>query len=194
MAILVFILGLILLVAGAAAGYASIDLLPTSDGVLYALGAAVAVSASIIVFALGGLIWRIDGLADAVKRQTELAAGNFASVAATEPVGEDVAALEADTEAAAPTDEEPVAAEDEAPINVNRAGHLPSLGAVDAPLETPDSPPSLVGRYSSGGANYLIFDDGSIEAEMSDGTFKFASMGEFKRYLADRRESGAPGQ
>ena len=36
-AILIFILSLILLIAAAASGYQSVDLLPTSIGVLYAL-------------------------------------------------------------------------------------------------------------------------------------------------------------
>ena len=89
---------------------------------------------------------------------------------------------------------EPLVREDESPININRAGHLPSLETVEIALETPQAPPSLVGSYSSGGANYRIFADGSIEAELSEGTLKFASMSEFKGYLAERkgdREAGA---
>jgi hypothetical protein len=35
----------------------------------------------------------------------------------------------------------------------------------------------------------MIFADGSIEAETMEGTFKFASMGDFKRYISER-ESG----
>ena len=74
----------------------------------------------------------------------------------------------------------------EAPVNQNRAGHLLTLGAMEHAIETPEAPPSLIGRYSSGGAIYMIFDDGSIEAEMQEGTFKLASMADFKQYLADR--------
>jgi hypothetical protein len=191
MAILVFILSLILLVAGAASGYASIDLLPTSDGVLYALGAAVAVSAAVIAFAVGALIRRVDALAEAVKRGAEPAVDNIGGATATTAVAESPAAPLAAEEESTPLVEEPVELEAEAPINVNRAGHLPSLTEIESALETPEAPPSLVGRYSSGGANYLIFDDGSIEAEMSDGTFKFASMGEFKRYLVERNTGKA---
>ena len=44
-----------------------------------------------------------------------------------------------------------------------------------------------MGSYSSGGANYKIFADGSIEAELSEGTLKFASMSEFKGYLAEKK-------
>jgi hypothetical protein len=75
---------------------------------------------------------------------------------------------------------------DESPINQNRRGHLPSL----EPHETersPAPPPTLVGRYSAGGANYSIFSDGSIEAETDEGEFKFKSMNEFKAYIANKR-------
>ncbi len=59
-------------------------------------------------------------------------------------------------------------------------------------METPEAPPSLVGSYSSGGANYKIFADGSIEAELSEGTFKFASMSDFKRHLAEAKAKPNP--
>jgi hypothetical protein len=89
------------------------------------------------------------------------------------------------------------AGEGESPININRTGHLPSLETIETVLETPEEPqgpPSLIGSYSSAGANYKIFSDGSIEAETSEGTFKFASMADFKRHLLERksnREVGA---
>jgi hypothetical protein len=86
--------------------------------------------------------------------------------------------------------EAPAAAEDESPININRTGHLPSLETIETALE----PPSLIGSYSSAGANYKIFADGSIEAETSEGTFKFSSMEDFKRHLLKtkgNREIGA---
>jgi hypothetical protein len=190
MAILVFILSVVLLVAGAASGYASLDLLPTSDGVLYALGAAVAVSASIVTFALGALIRRIDSLARLMRQSVSPAIVNIAPESETAPAEEAFTAPPViEAEAPESVGEAP-APEDESPININRAGHLPTLGETESALETPEATPSLVGRYSSGGANYLIFNDGSIEAELSDGTFKFASMSEFKRYLVEREGQG----
>ena len=62
MSILIFVLSLILLIAAAASGYASVDLLPTSIGVLYAMGGAVAASAAVVTFALAVLSRRIDRL------------------------------------------------------------------------------------------------------------------------------------
>ena len=90
--------------------------------------------------------------------------------------------------------DEAFAGEDESPINLNRAGRLPSLETIDTVLETPEEPqgpPSLIGSYSSAGANYRIFADGSIEAETSEGTFKFISMNDFKRHLQERGKARA---
>ena len=69
MAFLVFALSLVLLVAGLAGGYQSLDLLPTGIGVLYAISGAFAVCAAILTLALGVMIRRIDALAELVRRQ-----------------------------------------------------------------------------------------------------------------------------
>ena len=195
MAFMLFGLSLVLLVAGLAGFYQSLDLLPTGMGVLYAISGAAAVCMAIVTFVLGVLVRRIDGLTELVRRQGGAAAG----VVEAAPLKGTFAAQPADAEppagAEAPETRpeqagEPVLEREEAeePINENRSGHLPTLGEIEHAIETPEAPPSLIGRYSSGGANYMIFADGSIEAETQEGTFKFASMGDFKSFLADRRE------
>ena len=199
MSILIFVLSLILLIAAAASGYASVDLLPTSTGVLYALAGAVAACAAVVTFALAVLIRRIDGLANLAPqsaRPSILSAG-FGVTPSTETASaEDVSAAPSAIEAGMleRVDEAP-GAEDESPININRTGHLPSLEAAAETLEPEaQGPPTLVGSYSSAGANYKIFTDGSIEAETGEGTFKFASMSDFKRHLLETkgdREVGA---
>ena len=68
MAILTFVLSLVLLIAAAASGYQSLDLLPTSLGVLYALAAAVAACAALVAFAIAVLIRRIDTLTKLVRQ------------------------------------------------------------------------------------------------------------------------------
>src|SRR5579871_3286386 len=77
MAILIFVLSLVLLAAGAASGYASVDLLPTPLGVLYAFAGAVGVAAAVVTFAIGVAIRRIDALAKLV-RQSAPAVGDMA--------------------------------------------------------------------------------------------------------------------
>ncbi len=199
MSILIFVLSLILLIAAAASGYASVDLLPTSTGMLYALAGAVAACAAVVTFALAVLIRRIDTLtklAPQSARPSILSAGfgvtPSTETASTEEVSDTPSANEG--EAPESVDEKP-AAEDESPININRTGHLPSLETIETVLETseePEGPPSIIGSYSSAGANYKIFSDGSIEAETSQGTFQFASMSDFKRHLIETKAKTAP--
>ena len=58
--------------------------------------------------------------------------------------------------------------------------------AVAAPPE-PQGEPHIIGRYNAGEAKYLIFSDGAIEAETAEGGLRFASMNEFKAYVASRK-------
>ncbi len=193
MAFLVFALGLLLLVAGVAAGYQSLDLLPTGIGVLYAVGGAVAACTAVLTFAIGILIRRIDTLGRLIREQQRAAAAGLAEAPFTQQVAaapaiNGQAAEESSEICEGAMDEtvEPVS-EAEEPVNENRSGRLPTLGEIEQAIETPEAPPNVIGRYSSGGASYMIFADGSIEAEMDEGAFRFASMGEFKQYLAERK-------
>ena len=67
----------------------------------------------------------------------------------------------------------------------------PSLAAVPAehaPAEKVPAP-AITGRYSAGGVSYILFVDGSIEAETPQGVFRFASFGELKTFI-EKRETG----
>lgn len=44
----------------------------------------------------------------------------------------------------------------------------------------------MTGRYSSGDTNYTMYDDGSIEAQTPDGTMRFASLLELRRFVEQR--------
>jgi hypothetical protein len=241
MAFLVFVLGFILLAAGVAGGYLSLDLLPTPPGLLYALAGAVSAVGAIIVFVLGFLIVRVGRLTAVLRQQQAVPAAVPASAPlalAEEPAAPETApeaepvehdeqaepfeaeaveperiegeaveiespqpglageALqappeEAETPLAAAEETEDGTAESEEPVNENRAGRLPTLGEIERAIETPESPPTLIGRYTSGGANYMIFSDGSIEAETDEGAFKFPSMSEFKKFLLERNAGRA---
>lgn len=48
---------------------------------------------------------------------------------------------------------------------------------------------AVIGTYNSGGNRYVMFADGSIEAETPDGSFKFASLDELKEFIASGGES-----
>ena len=60
-----------------------------------------------------------------------------------------------------------------------------TLGPVSTPLEVP----TVVGRYESGGASYVLFSDGTIEVETEIGTHRFASMEELKTYIDQQQTS-----
>ena len=57
---------------------------------------------------------------------------------------------------------------------------------VEAPPSPPQPEPAVVGRYSSGDTNYLMFADGSIEAQTPEGVMRFASLTELKRFVEKR--------
>jgi hypothetical protein len=54
-----------------------------------------------------------------------------------------------------------------------------------APVETPaDSPVSaVIGRYESDGTSYVMYADGSIEAQSEAGIYRFRSMAELKAFI-----------
>ncbi len=55
----------------------------------------------------------------------------------------------------------------------------PTPPVVEEPPE-----PSVVGTYSSGGNFYIMYSDGSIEAETPAGKFRFNSLDELKDFIA----------
>jgi hypothetical protein len=197
MSILIFVLSLLLLIAAAASGYESVDLLPTSTGVLYALGGAVAACAAVVTFAIAVLIRRVDRLTTLLgqsDRPSILRPGFGVTLPAETAPTKEVTSAPLAIEAEGLENLEALALADESPININRTGHLPSLETIETVLETPEEtqgPPSIIGSYSSAGANYKIFSDGSIEAETNEGTFKFASMADFKRHLIETKPTAA---
>ena len=46
------------------------------------------------------------------------------------------------------------------------------------------APPTIVGTYNSGGNFYVMYSDGSIEAETPAGKFRFDSLEELKEFIA----------
>jgi hypothetical protein len=212
-----FLLGLVLVLAGGAGLVASIDLATTELGLVYATCGAIGVSGGVITIAIGLLIRRVDALRGALSHEREeeprameraepilppLLAGiepvvlpDLEAPHAAEPPPPVAVAVEPEPAAPSPSAPEgagePEPAPEVAPVNENRKGHLPGLEdlehAVAPAAKPPGPPPSLIGRYSAGGADYSIFSDGSIEAQTAQGEFKFASMREFKEFIAGKK-------
>ena len=60
----------------------------------------------------------------------------------------------------------------------------PTPVAAAAPRPMPVNPSEeVVGRYESNGSTYVMFADGTIEAETETGVFRFGSLNELKAYL-----------
>lgn len=234
MAVFVFILALLLAIAGGGGLAAGYTLLPLEAGIVYATCGAFALSTAALVAALGALIVRIDANAAkilAARAPTPLAtplpkpppfparpglhsrdwmasetAVASAPLPETAPAPEPAPLQARPPELAPPVAREPAPAPprpdlpplekpaaavaegaEEEPVNENRAGRLPTFREVEANLAHPEPPAKIVGRYSASGAHYRIYSDGSIEAETDEGQFKFASMDEFKAFVAARK-------
>lgn len=57
------------------------------------------------------------------------------------------------------------------------------LEAPPGPYDTPPSA-SIVGRYSSGGNAYVMFADGSVQADTPSGRHRFRSLDELRAFVA----------
>ncbi len=68
--------------------------------------------------------------------------------------------------------------DDRVPSLIPSSQHI-AAESVSGTLEAP----TVVGRYESGGATYVLFSDGTIEVETETGTHRFASMEELKAYI-----------
>jgi len=73
----------------------------------------------------------------------------------------------------------------ETPAEENAQRSAPELRAQAAePIGgAPPSEPAVIGRYTSGNTTYVMFADGSIEAETPNGVLRFASLADLKVYV-----------
>ncbi len=189
MAVFVFILALALVIAGGGGILASVNLVPTEVGLLYAVCGVIALSAGAVVAAIGALIVRVDANARRLMRllsaeapapppSVEVAPPPVVPMVAAEPPAPDPLAAVPAPE----TDEE-----DEAPVNEYRSGHLPTLQEVEEAIAHPEAQPRIVGRYSAGGAHYKIYADGAIEAETEEGQLSFGSIDDLRAYVSEKK-------
>ncbi|MBE7248277.1 MAG: hypothetical protein INR63_25300 [Actinomycetospora chiangmaiensis] len=99
----------------------------------------------------------------------------------------------------APTPPRAIAPEDDlfaAPAAPPQPKDEPALRSSLDPAPVPAPKPAtrtVVGRYASGGNTYVMFEDGSIEADTPQGRFTFASLDELKAFVDGGGESGTRG-
>ena len=83
--------------------------------------------------------------------------------------------------------------------DLDDGGDSPQLPLPEPPRVAPPPPAApparevtVVGRYSSGGNAYVMFSDGSIEAETPSGRHRFSSLDELRAFVASGGEKGEP--
>lgn len=206
MTIVTFILGIILVAVGAGGLAASFNLLPTELGLLYAACGAILISGGVITVAIGVAVLRLESLTHVIRFAAAIEGlpEEDELIAAAPHADEEPAHEAEEAETAAEAGEAPVVAEEPPPVEhaapeeaaeetlaeapaEPHASVAPDVAELEQAIAAAQAPPTLVGHYSAGGANYKIFSDGSIEAETAGGAFRFASMAEFKSYLASER-------
>ena len=77
----------------------------------------------------------------------------------------------------------PVHVSEPAPEPVVDHAAEPVADAPSTALETPPNSLSVIGRYDSDGTSYVMYSDGSIEAQSETGVFRFNSMAELKAFI-----------
>ena len=102
------------------------------------------------------------------------------------PVQEGQAEAPASTNEAPPAEE--IASEPEAPAEAAPADESAETAEEVAHPPEPAAEPGVLGRYSSGGSDYTLYSDGSIDAQTEQGLFRFASMAELRAHIEAQNE------
>ena len=165
MAMMTIVLGVALIVAALGSLWASLNLVPTEMGLLYGISGVVLLGCGAIVLAIAALIARIGRLTPPAP----------ATVATPAPAAPEVAAPKVEI------DETVSHAADRA------APALLSPTRPEQELANGRASPKVIGRYAAGEASYVLFSDGSIEAETDAGALRFATLDDFKSYVATHK-------
>jgi hypothetical protein len=110
-------------------------------------------------------------------------------------LGFDDLGLQPPENAAAPSDAPALAANDAHGIARDANGKTdhglsespPRAAAYEKPIVAPPQKAAMIGRYEAEGTAYLMFADGSIEAQSEAGIFHFASMAELKTFIESKQ-------
>ncbi len=119
-----------------------------------------------------------------LAREIEIDAAAAREVAEEQPVPGSV------VEEAAPSNVEALSSEAAEPPVHHTQYHAPAEEVAPAAPQPADSEPApervLLRSYESQGVNYHLYEDGSIDAETSGGTFRFASLEELRQFIEKR--------
>jgi hypothetical protein len=65
-----------------------------------------------------------------------------------------------------------------------------ALASEPEPQQEAAPAPTIVGRYSSGGSDFTLYSDGSIDAQTDQGLFHFASMADLRAHIEAQNAQG----
>ena len=220
MAWLVSLLGAVLALAGAVSLGNGISYIRLDWGQTETVAGTVALSAGIVTFGLGAVLFALRGLAGRMaERPTgvgmEALAWSEDDAPAPRPILSRVTSRLATVGVAKAADVEPSLVPappepDPVPIESRPSPGVRAIAPAEPPAPRPSpyalqpspyapqdpSPaplaaeaPTVVGRYESNGASYVLFSDGTIEVETESGTHRFASMADLKAHI-ERQDAG----
>jgi hypothetical protein len=204
MVIALYVVAFAMIAAGAASIYDGYDIIVMEKGSAKVISGTIAVSAGFVLIGITAALAQLKRVGAAFAKlgeQTASAGGTPpASPAASSGAALDGAPGAPPSEpggASAPDKAKPLPDEAQAASAPERGGE----GAASAPAEAKErpiggeaavAPPTVVGTYSSGGNTYVMYSDGSIQAETPTGLFRFDSLDELKAFIAAGGESVPP--
>lgn len=214
MSVLLFCLAIAMIVAGSTAVYSGSLIISIERGWSMMIAGSVCASAGAIVLGLAVLAGRLGR----ISRQAENLGETMSRIEMTtwgpppplmaddveegrsapsepEPIEQAVYRAEPVTERVLSPPEADISPST-SPMIVTAPTAMPSAAArVMEPAIVQDSvpaEPTVVGSYSAGENAYLMYSDGSIQADTPEGRFRFGSLDELKAYVADgERKAGA---
>jgi hypothetical protein len=200
MVVVLYLIALVMIGAGAAAIAYGWGIVLNERGWSMVISGSVVLSGGCVLLGIAVIAWRVR------KVQRELAAfreglarlGPGLPTRPVLPLGEAVPA------AVPPPAAKPAVVRDEpeehavlkaADAIPEPAPAVPAAAPVRAPAGVPekatDPSRTVIGTYSSGGNGYVMYSDGSIEADTPNGRFTFQSLDELKDFIASGGEQPA---
>lgn len=198
MGVALYLIALALIGGGAASIAYGYGIILNERGWTMVISGAVAASGGVVLLGIAVLAGRVRRVERALARVAEAAPEVRPSFPPTAPRPEPVAPSRPDRAAPARPAER---AEPEEHAVLKAADAIPepaplppsaTAPAAAAPPREADSR-TIIGTYNSGGNSYVMYSDGSIEADTPSGQYSFQSLDELKEFIAAGGEQAARG-
>lgn len=199
MGVALYLIALALVGAGAASIAYGYGIILNERGWTMVISGAVAATGGFVLLGIAVVAGRVKRVERALARVAETAAEvrpSFPPMPSAPPVPPPPSRAEAASPAPRPARPEP---EEHAVLKAADAipepAPLPRSTAAPAAAAPPREADSrtIIGTYNSGGNSYVMYSDGSIEADTPSGQYTFQSLDELKEFIAAGGEQPARG-